>query len=129
MATYISKKTGRREVGGQPPLPCTPPRIRTGDEIHLPFRVAYGLASWQILHDEWCQEIECNIVTRPIVPLGKRSRQHNSSGVAVSATYSWRLTRYRTRRVVLHNFPHINLLIEGGVATGHRRAARGRGGR
>ena len=57
MATYISKKTGRREVGGQPP-----PRIRTGDEIHLPFpicdRQLHGLASWQIIH-EWCQEIEC----------------------------------------------------------------------
>jgi len=70
MATYISKKTEWREVGGQPPLPCTPPRIKTGDEIHLPFRVASVYQSVtanciraSVLADtthEWCQEIECH---------------------------------------------------------------------
>jgi len=75
MATNISKKTGRREVGGQPPLPCTPLRIRTGDEIHLPLRVAAGLR-----------------LGRYYTMSGAKTLSHVL--VTISATYSWRIVLY-----------------------------------
>jgi len=56
MATNISKKTGRREVGGQPPPPLHSSTNQNRRRDPPSFSGCRGLASWQILHNEWCQD-------------------------------------------------------------------------